>query len=46
MGKIHVLSEAVANKIAAREVEAPCGRELERSESGSPQPKSREKRGI
>ncbi len=42
MGKIHVLSESVANKIAAGEVEAFCGRER----SGSPQPKSREKRGI
>jgi hypothetical protein len=42
MGRIHVLSEQVANKIAAGEVEALCGRE--RSES--PQPKSRVKRGI
>ena len=41
MGKIHVLPEHVANKIAAGEVEASCGREPERSEGGSPQPKSR-----
>jgi hypothetical protein len=42
MGKIHILSEAVANKMAAGEVEAYCGRER----SGSPQPKSRAQRGI
>jgi hypothetical protein len=41
MGRIHILSEAVANKIAAGEVEALCGREPERSDGGSPQPKSR-----
>jgi hypothetical protein len=46
MGRIHVLSEQVANKIAAGEVEAPCGRDPERSEGGSPLPKSRVKRGI
>src|SRR5208282_4788061 len=42
MGRIHVLSESVANKIAAGEVEALCGRER----SGSPQLKSRAQRGI
>ena len=34
MGRIHVLSETVANQIAAGEVEAFCGRER----SGCPQP--------
>ena len=42
MGKVHILSEAVANKIAAEEVEELCGRER----SGSPRPKSRAQRGI
>jgi hypothetical protein len=31
MARIHVLSEAVANKIAAGEVEAFCGRERQGS---------------
>jgi hypothetical protein len=46
MGRIHVLSETVANQIAAGEVEAFCGRDPERREGVSPQPKSRAKRGI
>ena len=46
MGKIHVLSETVANQIAAGEVEAFCGRDPERREGVSLQPKSRAKRGI
>src|SRR5712692_5785538 len=57
MGKIHVLPEHVANKIAAGEVEAVCGRERSGVPgaggfhatgcgSGSPQPKSRAQRGI
>jgi len=42
MGRVHILSEAVANEIAAGKVEALYGRER----SGSPQPKSRAQRGI
>ena len=37
MGKIHVLSESVANKIAAGEVEALCGRERSGSRSRNPE---------
>ena len=39
---------AIWSSVSTRnsKLEAPCGREAERSEAGSPQPKSRAKRGI